>query len=685
MEMVTRQSTTVYSTPALTHHLWKRKVVSRAFLIIPLFLVAFPVVISASVTERAQVAASAVVGEYQMQVFTLPNPLVSGKEGTVTLKIHRLSDNRPARDGRVFVNTQYTTEELTVEGAGFEGKTGYFRAVEADQPGNYEFNVSFKRAASYFIKVRFEELGGKHYNAPLHAGFTLNVNPAANTIPRLLFVMTVVIVMTAAGGYLFFVRTRNISTDPAGFNFLDIKWVKRIFKFRYIQPVFQVPLLALFTLLIYLAFFDIQDGGKNLSTKVIWTIWWAGVIFTFVLVGRMWCFMCPVGALSEWTARTLKPQRRFPKRLRNLWIANGLFIVLTWLDAQLGVVRNPVITGSLLVIIIALSLLIAAFYQRRTFCRYLCPIGGLIGLYSTFSAVELRSKDCRTCREHALKECYFGNENGYGCPMFEAMPSMDNNNYCNFCGECIKSCPKDNITLRVRPFFRDAWTTAKPTLDQAALAVVLIGVSIFVTGDMLEPWEGWIKSAMAAVPADLLGIEYEYTVEVITKSVLFFSISLVIIPGIVLLAAYMSDRLAGDERRMGVRSTFIAFGFMFIPIGLSMHLAHNLGHLLNESMAVVPAFQRFLIEYTPFSAGAPDWEMASSRVVGPDMLYLFQMALLVIFYGFTLYPGFRLAVKHFRDGQVSMKALSPMLVASFILMSANVYLLNLPMAPRHIH
>jgi hypothetical protein len=42
-------------------------------------------------------------------------------------------------------------------------------------------------------------------------------------------------------------------------------------------------------------------------------------------------------------------------------------------------------------------------------------------------------------------------------------------------------------------------------------------------------------------------------------------------------------------------------------------------------------------------------------------------------------------MNNFREPRVSLRALSPMLVVSFILMSANVYLLNLPMAPRHIH
>jgi polyferredoxin len=138
--------------------------------------------------------------------------------------------------------------------------------------------------------------------------------------------------------------------------------------------------------------------------------------------------MCPVGAISEWTSRIFKPRRRFPSKLQNIWLANLFFVLLTWLDIQIGVVRNPMVTGSLLLGITAAAVGIGMLFQRRTFCRYLCPIGGLIGIYAMFSAVELRSKDSEVCRNHKRKDCYLGNKRGHGCPMFETIPRMDSNN-----------------------------------------------------------------------------------------------------------------------------------------------------------------------------------------------------------------------------------------------------------------
>lgn len=59
----------------------------------------------------------------------------------------------------------------------------------------------------------------------------------------------------------------------------------------------------------------------------------------------------------------------------------------------------------------------------------------------------------------------------------------------------------------------------------------------------------------------------------------------------VLGGAALSDAAAG-ERGLGLRRTFVIFGYMFVPIGLAMHLAHNLSHLLMEGGGIVPAVQR---------------------------------------------------------------------------------------------
>jgi polyferredoxin len=624
-------------------------------------------------------------GDYLLQFQTEPVTPIAGKETLITLKALNSLDGTPAQHGKILINLTETVDTEEVNRKPNYDFSTFEMLKEMDGFGNYEFSTVLPRHAPYYIDIAVKELNGKALNPPLRASYTILASPEDYPGLRLLFILSTVLIIFTA--FLLFIRARMLrqSSDPSGINLLDFTWFRKIITWKHLQPFFQIPLLITFCILLFLAFFDIQDGGKNLSTKLIWTVWWTGVIFTFVFVGRLWCFMCPLGAVSEWISNAIKTTRKLPSWLRNVWLANLLFILLTWVDITLGVVGLPFLTGVLFLAITLIAVFISLLYERRSFCRHICPIGGLIGIYSMFSAVELRSKDCSACKSHEIKECYVGNERGRGCPMFELVPMMDSNNSCNFCGECIKSCSKNNISLRFRNFFQDAWTTTRYSLDEAALAIILVGVSIFVTGDMLEPWEGWIAAAMAMVPADLLGIEFDYTVEVVAKSALYILISLIIIPGAMFLASLLSNQLAGPGNHKGLIKTFTIFGYMFIPVGLSLHLAHNTGHLLNESGGVLPAVQRFINNYTPFSAGEPNWLLAAEPLVDPFSLYWIQMSLLLTFFVYSLYAGYRLSLRNYKNGNVAFRALVPMVLLSLLLVSLNVYLLNLPMAPRHIH
>lgn len=114
-----------------------------------------------------------------------------------------------------------------------------------------------------------------------------------------------------------------------------------------------------------------------------------------------------------------------------------------------------------------------------------------------------------------------------------------------------------------------------------------------------------------------------------------------------------------------------------------MHLAHNLGHLLNESILVIPALQRAVNKYLPFTIGEPDWQIMS--LADPFVIYWMQMALFLVFYGVSLVTGYRLAIKNYSNPRTAFKALLPMVCIVAVLMAVNAYLLNRPMAPRHIH
>jgi polyferredoxin len=68
---------------------------------------------------------------------------------------------------------------------------------------------------------------------------------------------------------------------------------------------------------------------------------------------------------------------------------------------------------------------------------------------------EVRAVDPEVCKKHKEKCCYAGGPSGWACPWNEYMGEMNRNNYCGLCTECIKSCPKDNVSIFLRPFGSD--------------------------------------------------------------------------------------------------------------------------------------------------------------------------------------------------------------------------------------
>jgi len=606
---------------------------------------------------------------YEVELLSSPAPLAAGQESQLVAKVFKNPPLAPVSGGRVLIS-------LAPAGAPHHPRP----APEVTWAGSYTVAVTPERRGAHQVRVVLEELEGRRFEPPLLVDFRVGVGQAPGNAATVWSLVALLGGVAALAVYAVAVRARSREPGEAALNLLEISWLRKLLTSPAFQPALQVPLLFLMVIVVLLGFFDIQDGAVNLATKLTWTIWWAGIIFTFFLAGRVWCLACPFGALNEWTSRVAAPVRRLPRPFRKIWWATGMFVLLTWADEQLGVVRSPRVTAWIVLFFAALAMLVGLLYERRSFCRYLCPIGGLIGIYAMTAPLELRVKERGLCAADKDKPCYRGSTAARGCPMFEFPMSMDRNNYCNLCAECVKGCGRDNLVLRLRAFGKDVWASGRRLLDESYLAVVLVGLTLLVTAAMLTAWPGWISSLARWLPAWVRAGLKPVTYLGLVESVVLLGGALVLVPLLVLAGAALADRLGGGSG-LGLRRTFVVFGYMFIPVGLAMHLAHNLAHLLLEGGGIVPAVQRAVALYTPFSLGQPDWELlplAPEPVVG-----LLQIAVVIGFFVLSLVAGQRLSLRMYPDPRTASRALVPMAALALVFTVAGIVLLNQPMGMRH--
>ncbi len=255
---------------------------------------------------------------------------------------------------------------------------------------------------------------------------------------------------------------------------------------------------------------------------------------------------------------------RWHNKFRNIWLQNISFTLVALFSAV--VLTQPNITSIVLIVFLFAALAASLIFERRAFCRYLCPVGGFIGLYSQVAPVEVRVKDSAVCAAHTEKSCYIGNAEGYGCPWQVYPGGLTKNTYCGTCMECLRTCPHDNVAIQIRPFGDDLLKPHGRKLDEAFKAFIMLGSAIVYSAVMLGSW-GQLKAAAYAVGTSA------WAVYAIAFLVFIFGI----LPGSFFAATSFN------------RKAFIHFSYALIPLGLLAWIAFSLSFVFANASYLLPA------------------------------------------------------------------------------------------------
>lgn len=345
-----------------------------------------------------------------------------------------------------------------------------------------------------------------------------------------------------------------------------------------------------------------------------------------------------------------------------------MFVGLTWLELGVGVTVDPYSTALLALLMVVLATIGLAIFKNRAFCHYICPVGRTVGFYAQLAPVELRPKEASICEACTTFECYNGTDKIEACPTQLVMGTLSQNTYCTSCGNCVKSCPDDNVSWRFRSPSIEAVKNARPHWDEAWFMLVLLALTSFHGITMMEFWQQWI-SQFAQFIGDSGQLLTTFSIG------LFISI---FVPVFLYTLCIMLMRHI-SENKIEFKKIFTSLVFVSLPLAFSYHLAHNLNHLIRES---VGASQLFL---NPLGVGTSPLSFSDTVLKEYNMLisqdFLFALQAMLMMFGFWIATQ---VLRH-RAMQLQIRSsvsLWPMMVFITVIHGFNLWMLSQPMVMR---
>jgi len=367
---------------------------------------------------------------------------------------------------------------------------------------------------------------------------------------------------------------------------------------------------------------------------------------------------CPVPFVGEWLARrrlvgvrreaersrSLRSgglNRRWPHRASRLWTQIVLFMTLCTVSTIL--VTRPALTAAVLCAMVLAAVAVHAIFKRRSFCRYLCPINAWISVYAMSAATEIRPRSpecCTTCRDHP---CAGGSDRAWGCPWMVNPSRLERNNYCGLCMECIKACPNQNLTLRLRPLFSD---TTMRGLDEAFVALAMIALVIAYTVTLLGPWGTPRSWANVTEVGNWGGF--------LLHSTIVWLAALVGLPALWYGASKFGLRLARSSV-VSARDLFVRYSYMLVPVGLLAWIAFSLPLIMLNWTHITSSLSDPLgWGWDFFGTAHQSWSP-----LAPELIPYLQAPLLLLGLTIALVQGGAIACSLFRERADALRSLVP--------------------------
>lgn len=339
----------------------------------------------------------------------------------------------------------------------------------------------------------------------------------------------------------------------------------------------------------------------TLANYLLWGIWYPLVLLSVVFTGRSWCgILCPMGAATEWTNK-IGLQWPIPRWMRWEGTPAVSFIFITIFGQTVGVRDHPEAIAEIFGITMAAAMLVGFLYGRkkRAWCRHLCPIGRVLGLYARLSPVNFEPQVKIPGRDiYSLKGA---------CPTMIDLPFKAESRHCIECFRCVNPGAKGSVRLVFRRLgaeieqirthranFAEAWMLfldagvaigsflwlVLPQYQRMRQAVAEFAVERD-SWWLLEPGPSWLMSVHPERAEVFWWLDFFMIVGFIAG---FMFILAIILGGLTAAAAGLAGRVGGDA---GFRQRFTELGYQYAPVAMCS-LIIGLGNLLFEPIRATP-------------------------------------------------------------------------------------------------
>ncbi|MBD2180011.1 sigma 54-interacting transcriptional regulator [Planktothrix sp. FACHB-1355] len=448
-----------------------------------------------------------------------------------------------------------------------------------------------------------------------------------------------------------------------------VPWLRQLFLSRWYPEAIWIVMMAIFVPITILGFIGSQSRDSSITLNLFWAWWWPGYLFLFAFVGRLWCAICPFMIAGEWMRRLslwLFPRQQLTWNTQWLnrwgaWVVFAGFLIIYLWEKLWDLPHHAYLSAWLLVAITAGAVIFSLIYERRLWCRYLCPIGGMNGMFAKLSMTELRSTQQVCGSQCSTFGCYKGSaetplnfadalpnegQATEGCPLYSHPAQLQDNRDCMLCMTCLKTCPNRSAQLNLRFPASDLLDNHQGFWAEAALLLLLFGGVFMHHSHTILSWLGFED---VPVDADRL------------LTSLPIALGLLSIPAILTYATHTIARFCDRSQ-----PDYLTIIYAYLPFALAANLAYYVPAAITEAGQILPVFAR---SFGYSGAGLPTltWSL--------DVAQFLQGVTLLSAMVFSPYPLLRITKRG--DGVPIMRSLLSNLPHLLLMAGLTIFLFQL--------